>query len=54
MELLDFIHFIVGCTYVSDLRKEPYNTKARILLNNIRLNKFSLNQIVDAIKYIYF
>jgi len=54
MELLSFLHFIIGCTYISDLKIEPYNTKAKMLLNTIRLNDFSLNQIIDAINYIYY
>lgn len=52
-DLLEFLQYILGCTYISDLRFEPYNTKAKVLLKNIKLRKYSLKQIKDTIQYLY-
>lgn len=53
MDLLTFIQFIMGCEYISDLRTEPYNVKAKLLLKQLNLNNYSLKQVEDAFKYIY-
>ena len=52
-DLLEFLQYILGCTYISDLRFEPYNTKAKVVLKNIKLRKYSLKQIKDTIQYLY-
>ena len=52
--LLDFISYILGCSYISDLKYEPYNTRAKKLLQNIRLRRYKLKEIADAIQYLYF
>lgn len=54
MGLLDFIQFIVGCSYISDLKYEPYNFKAKELLKQLKLNNYPLNEIRDTIEYIFF
>ena len=54
IEPLEFLRYILGCDYISDLRIEPYNTKAKLLLNNLGIRQYSLNQIHKAIEYIYF
>ena len=51
-DLLEFLKYVLGCTYVSDLRTEPYNTRARLILERLYLGYYSLNQIRDAIEYI--
>ena len=51
--ILDVLKYILDCTYISDLRIEPYNTKAKLLLNKLDLREYSPNQIIDAIEYIY-
>ena len=52
-DLFEFLKYILGCTYVSDLRIEPYNTRARLILEQLYLGRYSLNQIRDAIEYLY-
>ena len=51
-ELLEFLKYILGCTYMSDFRIKPYNDRAKLLLEHIYLGCYSLNQIKDAIEYI--
>ena len=52
--LLDFIAYILGCTFLSDLKSEPYNSRAKVLLQNMKLRKYSWKEIADAIQYLYF
>ena len=52
LELLEFLKYILGCTYVSDLRVEPYNTRAKLVFERLDLNYYSLKQIRDAIEYL--
>jgi hypothetical protein len=51
-DLFNFLKYILGCTYISDLRTEPYNTKAKLILERLYLSDYSLNQIRDTLKYI--
>ena len=53
MDMLEFLKYILGCMYISDLRIEPYNEKVRLLFTKLDLREYSLNQIIDAIEYIY-
>lgn len=53
LDLLGFLKYILGCTYISDLRTEPYNAKARFILSKLNLKKYSLNQLIDIFNYIY-
>lgn len=53
VELLDFIKYVLGCTYISDLQTEPYNKRAKMILDKLDLRRYSLYQIRDAIEYIY-
>lgn len=52
-DLLEFLKYILGCEYISDLKTEPYKTKVKMLFEHLDLNYFSLNQIKDAINYIF-
>lgn len=52
LDLLEFLKYILGCTYMSDLRIEPYNTKAKLILEQLDFGYYSLDQIKDAIEYI--
>lgn len=54
LNLLEFLQYILDCKYISDLKIEPYNSKARFLFEHLDLGHFSLDQIKDAINYIYF
>ena len=51
-DLFEFLKYILGCTYISDLRIEPYNTKAKLLLSKFDLRKHSLNHVKDVFQYI--
>lgn len=53
LELLEFLKYILGCMYISDLKTESYNGKARFLLEHLNLEKYPLKQINDAFLYIY-
>lgn len=52
-DLFEFLKYILGCTYISDLRIEPYNTKAKLIFKLLNFEKYSSNQIEDIFKYIY-
>lgn len=52
-DLLEFLQHALGCTYISDLHTEQYNEYAKMILDKIDIRNFSLNQIRDAIEYIY-
>lgn len=54
LDLLELVQYIIGCEYLSDLKYDPYNSRAKILLQNISFDHYSLNQIRDTINYIYF
>lgn len=53
LDLLEFLKYILSCEYISDLRTEPYNAKAKLILEKIDIRNFSLNQIKDTIEYVY-
>lgn len=53
LDLLELLRYTIGCTYISDLRTEPYNAKARLVLRQFNLKKFPCNQISDVFEYIY-
>ena len=50
--LLEFIQYIVGCEYLSDLRSDIYNDKAILLLQQLDLTQYSFNSVIDAIEYL--
>lgn len=52
-DLLEFLKYILGCTYISDLRVEPYNSKAKLLLKQLKLDEYSENHVKDIFEYIY-
>ena len=52
-DLLEFLKYVLGCTYISDLRKEPYNTRAKAFFEKLDLTYFSLTQIRDTTEYLY-
>lgn len=52
-DLLEFLKYILGCTYISDLRFKPYNEKAKFTLRQLDLRKYSLKQLKNVYKYIY-
>lgn len=52
-DLLEFLKYILSCTYISDLKFEPYNDKAKTTLGELNLQKYSLKQLKDVFEYIY-
>lgn len=53
LDMLEFLQYIIGCTYISDLRFEPYNKRAKRILEKLDLTNYSLDQVTDVIEYIY-
>ena len=52
-DLLEFLQYILGCTYISDLRIEPYNSKAKILLDRLNCGYYTLSEITDCMEYLH-
>lgn len=52
-DLLEFLKYTLGCTYISDLRTEGYNYKAKLILSKLDFRNYSLKQIAEAYKYVY-
>lgn len=52
MNLLSFVAYILGCYYISDLHKDPYNNRAKLLLENLDLSKWSNIEINDITEYL--
>ena len=52
-DLLEFLQSALRCMYLSDLRTETYNGRARELLNQLALNSFPAQQVRDAYSYLY-
>ena len=51
LDLLDFLKYILDCTYISDLRRNPYINKVKLLLEYLNLKKFSSKEVEDALDY---
>lgn len=51
-DLFELLKNLVCCTYISDLRTDPYNAKAQLLLNSLDLDRYSTRQVKDVCKYI--
>ena len=52
MGLLEFLSWVLGCKFLSDLHFEPYHSKAVILLERLDLRNYSLKEIVETKKYL--
>lgn len=53
LSLLEFIREVLGCKYISDLRQEPFNNRAKLLWSKLDLSHYSLYEICDASKYLF-
>lgn len=51
--LLEFLQYILDCTYISDLLIEPYNSKAKMLLDRLNWSYYTLSEIADCMEYLY-
>ena len=43
----------LGCTYISDMRTEPYCSDAKALLKTIDIEELSLRELNDISNYLY-
>ena len=43
----------LGCTYISDIKTEPYCSEAKALLKTMDIEKFSLKELNDISYYLY-
>jgi hypothetical protein len=53
ISLLEFIKEVLGCKYISDLRREPLNSRAKLLWSKLDLSHYSLYEICNASQYIF-
>lgn len=52
MALLEFLSWVLGCEFLSDLHFEPYYAKAVILLEKLNLKDYSYEEIMEAKEYL--
>ncbi len=52
MVLLEFLSWVLGCEFLSDLHFEPYYSKAVILLGKLNLKDYSYQEINEVQKYL--
>ena len=48
VDVLEFLRQALYCDYISDLRREPYNTQAKKLLQQVDMRRFPANQQRDT------
>ena len=53
MSLLSFMKEVLGCKYISDLRQDPLNSRAKLLWSKLDLSHYSLCEICDASEYLF-
>ena len=53
LDLLEFLQYIIGCTYISDLKCTACRKKVEMLLKHLNLKHWQLNQLKDVINYIF-
>ena len=52
VDVLEFLKQALYCDYISDLRREPYNSKAKALLKHVDLSGYPDNQVRDIYRYL--
>lgn len=52
MILLEFLGWVLGCEFLSDLHFEPYYSKAIILLEKLDLKDYSYEEIMETKEYL--
>lgn len=52
-DLFEVLKNLCGCEYISDLRYEPYISKARLRMQTLCTDSFSLFQLSDMAEYLY-
>ena len=53
VDVLEFLRQALYCDYISDLRREPYNTQSKKLLQQVDMRRFPANQQRDIYEYLY-
>ena len=53
MDIFELLTQQIGCTYISDLRFEPYLSKARLCISEYDLTDCSLVALKDLAAYLY-
>ena len=53
MDVFETLKSLVGCEYISDLRFEPYCSRAKVLMKRMILENCSLAELSDLACYIY-
>ena len=53
VDVLEFLRQALYCDYISDLRREPCNTQAKKLLQQVDMRRFPANQQRDIYEYLY-
>ncbi len=52
MVLLEFLCWVLGCEFLSDLHFEPYYSKAVMLLERLDLRNYSYQEINEVKEYL--
>lgn len=52
-DLLEILRCRLNCTYISDLRIEPYNSCARALLDMMDLSEYPCGDVINTLAYVY-
>ena len=52
MVLLEFLSWVLGCEFLSDLHFEPYYSKAVMLLERLDLRNYSYQEINEVKEYL--
>lgn len=53
MDLFEMIQKSVGCDMLSDIKFEPYKTKACTAIFSLKLEKFPLSQFEELSSYLF-
>lgn len=52
-DVFETLKNIIGCEYISDMKFEPYRTKAKEALKSMKLSALSLSELKDLVMYLY-
>ena len=53
MDIFEYLRKMMECQYISDLRYEPYKTRAQKLLITVPLDECPLEALSDLAEYLY-
>lgn len=52
-DIFETLKTTLGCEYISDMKFEPYRTKAKESLKSMELSALSLSELKDLVRYLY-